>query len=206
MDLLLKTILGVVIVVVVIIGIYYLLQHVVAAGTVTQQQAETLVYSYLENHNPNATINITNVTPSQFQGSWHIVVSLVNNPTRPCPSYYIYSFDYPKYGFVNRTEETYTENCVINGLIANQSYAIGAYPVAIARSTSLNVSNVTDYVNMYGYNNTVVHAAYYGNLAVGGATYVKAWFINYTSPLTKRYVYTVISQTNGSLLASYASP
>ena len=207
MDLLSRTIIAMIIVIAVIVVIYYASQHVFPGGMVTKEQAASLVQSYLANHNPNAVVNVTNITPSQFAGSWHIVVSFINNPTRACPSYFIYSFDYPKYGFVNRTEYVYTQNCTISGLIANQSYVIGSYPVAIARSTSLNTSNVTSYLRLYGYNNTVVTATYYNATeAISGRNYSKVWVVNYNSQIANRSVYNIIAQVNGNLLASGANP
>jgi hypothetical protein len=143
------------------------------------------------------------VTPSQFSGSWHIVASVIKNPTRPCPSYYVYSFDYPQYGFVNRTESVYTEGCTIYGMIANKSYIIGSYPVAIARSYSLGTANVSNFVESVGYNNTVVHAVYYNQTYVDGAEYSSVWIVNYSSPASNKNVYSVISQIDGNFITAY---
>lgn len=203
MDILERTLLAIVAIVLVFFALYYATQHYLTGGSVTKQQAVTLVESYLQNNNPNAIINITNVTPSQYAGSWHVVASVIKNPESPCPGYYVYSYDYPQYELVNRTESVYTAGCVIYGLIPNQGYIIGSYPVAIARATSLNTSNVKLFIESVGYNNTVVHALYYNDTNVGGQNVSRVWIVNYSSAASNKNVYSVISQINGTFIATY---
>ncbi len=203
MDLLTKTILAIVIIVVVLVGLFYASQKVFPGGTVTQAQAISEISAYMASHNQNAIVNITNVTPSQYAGSWHILVSVINAPTSPCPSYYVYSFDYPKYGFVNRTESLYTSNCTVYGLVNNQSYIIGSYPVAIARSYSLNTSSVLAFVKEHGFNSTIVHATYFNSTFIDGKNYSKVWIVNYSAAGTLESVYSVISQVNGNFITTY---
>ncbi len=203
MDLLSKAVIIAIILVVAIVGAYYAFQKVFSQSTVTEQQAATLVTNYLQSHNPDAVINITNVTPSQFAGSWHIVASFINNPTTPCPTYLIYSFDYPKYGFVNRTETIYTTNCTVNGLVNGNNYTIGSYPVAIVRSYSLKNPSITSYVNLAGYSNVAVHAIYYSKFPLQGANYTKVWVVNYSAITSNQSLYAGISQVNGSLMFIY---
>ncbi len=203
MDLLSKAVIVAVVLVIIVVGAYYAFQKVFSQGTVTEPQAVALVTNYLQSHNPDAVINITNVTPSQFQGSWHIVASFINNPTTPCPTYLVYSFDYPKYGFVNRTDTIYTKNCTVYGLIGGTNYTIGSYPVAIVRSYSIGNKSITSYVSMVGYSNAVVHATYYPKFLFGGANYTKTWLVNYSAITSNQSLYAGISQVNGSLLFVY---
>jgi hypothetical protein len=204
MDLLLRALALTVIIVVALAAVYYAFQSgVFSQKVVTEQQAEALVVNYLQSHNPNAIVNVTNVTPSQYHGSWHIVVSFISNQTTPCPTYLVYSYDYPKYGFVNRTENTYTDNCTVAGLVPGMNYAIGAYPIAITRSYSLGTPAVMAYVDRIGYGNVVVHADYHAAFSLDGRNLAKVWVVNYSSVYTNQSVYSVISQTNGSLVAVY---
>lgn len=204
MDLLSKSVITVVIAVLIIFVAYYTISHVTFAQPVTEQQASSLVLHDLENANPGAAINITNVTPSQYAGSWHILASIVTNATSPCPSYSIYSFDYPKYGFVYQVENKYTSNCVIYGIVAGKGYIIGSYPVAITASYNLNLSSVNNFIQKYGLTKIAVYATYYNKTTLSGKNYTGIWLVNYTAP-NARYVAVVLSQVNGTELSAYGS-
>ncbi len=203
MDLLSKAIVIAVVAVIIVVGIYYAFQKVFLTGQVSEPQAVSLVTNYLESHNPGAVINITNVTPSQYQGSWHIEATFIGNASSPCPEYVLYSFDYPKYGFVNRTDNIYTKGCVIYGLVGNSNYSIGAYPIAISRATSLNITPVEEFILKYGYGNVTARALYYQNVSMFNGTYSKIWIVNYSSVNANSSVHAVISQTDGKYLFSY---
>ena len=203
MDLLSKTLIVAIVLVLVIVGAYYAFEKVFGQGSVTAQEAASLVKSNLQSHNPNAVVNITNVTQSQYPGSWHVVASFINDPTTPCPTYIIYSFDYPQYGFVDRADTIYTENCTINGFVTGSNYAIGSYPVAIVRSYSLKSPEITSYVDNAGYNNVVVHASYYQSFPFSGTNYTKVWLVNYSATTSNRSVYAGVSQVNGNLAFVY---
>lgn len=205
MDLLSKAVVIAIVAAILVVGVYYAFQKVFITGQVTERQAVALVTNYLQSHNPGAAINITNVTASQYPGSWHIEAAFVGNATSPCPEYVLYSFDYPKYGFVNRTDNVYTEGCVIYGMIGNASYTIGSYPVAIARATSLNLSQVNSMMNRYGRGNVTAMARFYQNITLFNGTYSKIWIVNYTAPADNGSVYVVISQTNGKYVFTYNS-
>lgn len=200
MDLLVKTLIIALVIIVALYGIYYVFQNNFTQS-VTEQQAVSLVTSDLQNSHPTAIINVTNVTPSRYAGSWHIVTSIIFNSTTPCPSYYIWSFDYPKYGFVNTTENDYTSGCVVYGL-RNQSYIIASYPVAIARSYSLNLSNVRGFVSKYGFNNVVVKAIYYNSTSFNYTSYGHVWIVNYSAPEVNTSAYVVLNRTGGSVLSA----
>lgn len=203
MDIILKSTIIVVILIAIVFGGYYAINQVGLSQPITQAQAVSLVTSDLQKTIPNSVINITNVTPSQFAGSWHILASIVTNATTPCPSYFIYSFDYPKYSFVYGVVNIYTKNCVIYGLGQNKSYTISSYPAAIARSYNLNIKNVTNFVKYYGYGSVVVLANYYNKTTLLGRTYNSIWLVNYSAPSSNHSVYVLLSQFNGTALLSY---
>ncbi len=202
MDLFSKTIAAAVVLVIIIFIGYFAASHVSFGSQVTEAQAEALVMHDLQNSNPGAVINVTNSTPSQYQGSWHIVTSVVLNATSPCPSYSIYSFDYPKYGFVYRVDNTYTDNCVVYGIAPGRGYVIGSYPVAITESYARNVSAVTGFVSRYGFGNVSVHATYYNSTVFYGTRYSDVWLVGYTAPKTNESVDVLLSQLNGTVLST----
>lgn len=203
MDLLLRSLLIVAAIIALVFAAYYTIKQVSSAQQVTKEQAEALVLRDLQNANPQAAVNITNVTPSEFSGSWHIVVSVIMNATSPCPSYFIYSFDYPKYQFVYRIDNTYTNRCIIYGLIPGKSYIVGSYPIAIARSYELNLSTVTTFINKYGYGRVSVHAQYFNSTKLFGENYTQVWIVNYSAIQAPYSVYAVLSQVNGTPLFTY---
>jgi hypothetical protein len=198
MDLLVKSAIAVVVVVVIVGAAFYLQSSGVFTQQVTQAQAVSLVYHDLQNSNPTANINITNVTPSQYSGSWHIMVSIIENATSPCPSYFVYSFDYPKYGFVYQIYNTYTDNCVIYGNKGNQTI-IGSAPAAITRSYDLNIPAVVSFIQKYGYSSVKTYAAYYKNfVSTGGYNYTGVWLVNYITSKSNATVSVLIYQNNGT--------
>ena len=203
MDLLLKTLIIAVVLVVIIAVIYYAFEKVFVPGPITEQQAATLITTYLQNNNPNALVNVTNETVSNYPGSWHVVVSLVSDPTTPCPTYIVYYFDYPKFSLVNSTNNIYTQHCEVVGYVKNQSYTIGSFPAAIILSYNSNSSAIHTFVNVSGYNNVIVHANYYPNIAINNFNYTKVWIVNYSATTNNKSVYAVLSQSNGTLYTTY---
>ena len=195
--------LSAVVIVIILVAIYFVLQKIIPAEQVTQAQAAALIMSDLQNSYPNAVINITNVTPSRFRGSWHILASVIANATTPCPSYYAYSFDYPQYGFVYRVQNTYTSNCVIYGMQENNSYILSSYPVAIARSYNLTLPLVTNFVNAYGYRNVAANASFYSNYTVFGGRYNNVWLVGYGAPAANYSVYVLLTQIGGRPITDY---
>lgn len=198
MDLLSKAFIIAVVVIALLVAVKFAVQN--SPQPVSQAEAVANVTHFLTQSTPPGTlINITSVTPSQYQGSWHIVTGIIINATSPCPSYYVDSFDYPQYGFVSRLENNYTANCIINGI--NKSYVIGYYPVAIARSYSLNISQVRDFVNRYGYSNVQVQANRAASERINGINYSSVWVVYYTAPSANYSVY-VYLQPNGTLITA----
>ncbi len=198
MDILVKALIIVVIIIAFIAVVRYAVQ--VAPQQISQSQAIANVTHFLRQSTPIGTvINITSVTPSQYSGSWHIVAGVVINGTSPCPSYYVDSFDYPQFGFVPGNDNNYTANCIINGL--NKSYVIGYYPVAIARSYQLNLPQVKNYVQAYGYKNIQVQANQVPQKTINGVNYTNVWIVYYTAPSTTNAVQ-VYLQPNGTVITT----
>ena len=202
---LLVNVLVLAVIIIAILAAVFLFGQQIFPSTITTTQAESLVLSDLQNANPGANLSVTNVTPSQFSGSWHIVVSAVLNATSPCPSYYIYSFDYPKYGFVYRIVNDYASGCSIF-VVGNQStYTLTSYPVAITRSYMLNVSQIKDFVNAYGYYNVSTSAQFFNKTVMAGTTYNDIWLVRYSARKATHSVYAILSEAGGDLLGTYNS-
>ncbi|MEM0201338.1 MAG: hypothetical protein QXD23_02935 [Candidatus Micrarchaeaceae archaeon] len=204
MDLLSKTIIGVIIIIAVIFVFYYLQSNgIFGTYTITQSQAKALVLNDLQNTFQNAVINITNVSKSQYQGSWHIIAAIVQNSTSPCPDYSVVSFDYPKYNFVYKIENVYTQNCVIYQKGLNQSSIISSYPTAIIKSYESNLTLIKNYVNKYGFNNVSVYANYFSNLKYLSKNYTDIWEINYTTTKSNNVVSVLLYESNGMIAKTY---
>lgn len=202
MDLLAKVFLYAVIILAVLLVVYSVFQQSsIFSPHVSKQQAEALVIEDLLGANPAFVVNITNVTPSNYSGSWHILASVTYNYTTPCPSSFDYSFDYPKFGFVYRVSNTYTTYS--NGVCTIAGNATGRLSVAIARSWKSGNANITNYVNSVGFNNTTVRAVYYESIGRFGMNFSKVWLVNYTSTLSNRSVCAMVSYGNGSTIGSY---
>ena len=203
MDLLLKSIIAMV----VIIGIIFVAYFAISSTHteyLTRSEAVSQVVDYLQNSNQGAVVNITNATESTSPGSWDVVATVITNATKQCPSYLAYYFDYPRYGFVNGTQTIYTSGCKVYGYNKSRTYIIGSYPVAITMVHLLNLSVVNKFSGEYGAN--VVVSAYYNKTSnVGGQEYNNTWTIRYSAPEASNSLYIVISQLNGTYIASYNS-
>ncbi len=167
-----------------------------ASHPVTRAQAIANITNYVHDaYGANATVNITNVTPSQYQGSWDILAGVVTNGTSPCPSYFVLSFEYPFNTYNYRIQNNYTSNCKVN------EATIGSVPVAIAKSYSLNNSQVRNFVNQYGYSNVIVRANRVDMQQINGVNYTNIWVVDYTAPKTSNSVQ-VYLETNGTLITA----
>ncbi|MGC8479600.1 MAG: hypothetical protein ACP5M9_02950 [Candidatus Micrarchaeia archaeon] len=206
MDLLSKTAIIAVIFILIVFLLYYLQSAgVFGSYIVTKAQAETLVLNDLQNTFQGAQINITNVSASQYQGSWHIIASVVQNATTPCPDYGVYSFDYPKYNFVYKVENIYTQNCVLYQKGLNQGDIIGSYPAAITQSYDANISSINNFVSKYGFSNVSVTAKYFNTTVYEGKKYKEVWVIDYTALKSNYSVYALLYGSNGSVATVYNS-
>lgn len=202
MELLARAIIGIVVIVLILLLLFYSLQNTLFQH-VSKQQAEALVLSDLQRNYPGAIVNITNDTPSNYSGSWHVSASLVLNATSPCPSFFEYSFDYPKFGFQYTVDNRYTQNCVIYGLTSDKPFIISSYPVAITRAYLLNVSSVMNYINVTRFGNVVARAHFYNYTNLLGTNYTNVWLVSFSSRIENHSVYVILSQLNGNLIAAY---
>ncbi len=203
MDLLVKTVILAVVIAILLVSAYFLIPRISAAPPVTEQQAIAAVESDISDAYPTAYANITNVTPSAFPGSWHIVASVIFNSTKPCPSYYVWSFDYPKYGFINRVDNIYTSNCTVYGMLQNKSYILASYPAAITASYDIGLKSIKNFIGKYGYANMFVHAKFYNATSIMGENYTRVWLVNYSAINSNYSEYVLISQIGGKLLLNY---
>ncbi len=212
MDLLAKV--GVLIVVLIIIfSAGFLLFVHPSRSQLTQAQAEQTVLTDIKTLNPNATVSIVAASASkQYNGSWDIVLSVVYNATRPCPSLSIQEYDYPALGLSGTpvTDNQYSGvsggHCVIYGLSSAPTYVISSPEIAIARSYNASPPELVAFVNMYGYNDINAYASFFANMSPSttplNATFSNVWLVNYTSPLSPTREYVILGQS-GQILGNY---
>ncbi|MGC8547505.1 MAG: hypothetical protein ACP5MC_00685 [Candidatus Micrarchaeia archaeon] len=182
--------------------VYFLFAHVLVSK-VTENQAVALVEADIQKNYPGAEIQLTNVSPSVYRGSWHVVVSVITNATTPCPNYFVYAYDYPKFGFVPTNVNNYTSSCIIYGFTTSKPFIIASFPVAIARATSLNISSVINYIKQFGYSNVSVTASFMNTTKLENRNYTGVWLVNYTAKKANYSVIAAITQLNGSLIEAY---
>jgi hypothetical protein len=194
-------------------AVYYFVIAPKVQKTLTASQAEQFVINDLKSGSPSANITVINVSNSTLKkGSYNIVLSIVYNATRPCPTLFIEAFDYPATGLVPSIDNLYTKDCIIYGISDAPSYVISSPEIAIARSYNQSVNHginqVTYYVSDYGYNNTAVTAQYYpylNNTQTNlGKSYYNVWLVRYKAAAANFSVYTVIG--NSTVLANYTQP
>jgi len=207
MELLAKAGIMAVIIVILALALALLLVQPISVQPVNALQAEQIVLSDLRAQNPNAIISVINVSQSSLKaGSWEVVVTVVYNATRPCPTLFLESFNYPAVTLVPSVVNLYTQACQVYGLTNAPSYIISSPYVAITRSFNLANTIITDYVGAYGYNSTVVHAKFYaalnGTSTPLNETFYNLWLVNYTTPNANYSVIALLNQS-GSLAAVY---
>jgi len=144
---------------------------------------------------PGANVTITDIRPSVYAGSWHVLASVVGNATTPCPSYQTYTYDYPAFGLVNGTDNKYTAaNCTIYNY--EPGTQVGSAPVAVTLASSL--SSIRQYINSSGFAN-VRTSAMADNVTISGRV-MRIWNVSYSSPLESNSIYVLLSQLNGSIV------
>ncbi|MGD0729180.1 MAG: hypothetical protein ABR981_03840 [Candidatus Micrarchaeaceae archaeon] len=209
MDLFGKVAVIVVILIVIFTAAFILFQHTAKQTQLTATQAEQYVINDLKASNPNANITIINVSNSSLKnGSYNIILSIVYNGTRPCPTLSIVGYDYPATGLVPSVDNLYTSKCVIYGLSNAPSFVISSKYIAIAESYDKNLSQISDYVNTFGYYNTNVHATYYA-LLNNTQTHLtqslyNVWLVQYKATNANYSVYAVID-SSGAIVGNYIS-
>ncbi len=180
--------------------------------SLTASQAQQIVIEDLHQTHPNASIIVTNVTPSTLsQGSWYVYASIVYNATRPCPTVYLDQYDYPATGLVPTVANLYTQHCIIFGLAGTglpyYTYLITSPEIAIAKSYNSSYPSLVRYVSAFGYYNTNVYAKRYAVLnhttMPANVTFYNAWLINYTAAYAPYSEYVVMNST-GMILYNYS--
>ena len=183
------------------------------SGPLTQGQAQSLVLNDIKSQNPAATVAVVSVYPSTLtNNSWNIVSSVVYNATKPCPTLFIQSYDYPATGLQPSTDNLYTRGCVIYGLSTAPTYVISSPYIAIARASSSNSIAVTNYVA--NTNPVYAYATFYANLSASitaltncsacNKSFSNVWLVNYTGNSPSN-LYVVLGQS-GMIVANYTLP
>jgi hypothetical protein len=211
MDLLGKVVVIVLVLVIVFTAVFVLSKHTTNTP-LTAAQAVQFVINDLRASNPGANITVINVSNSTLKaGSYDVVLSIVYNATRPCPTLFIEAFDYPATGLVPSIDNLYTKNCIIYGLSGTsplEQYVISSPQIAIARSYNQGIGQITNYVSTFGYNNTVVTAKFYPYLNENythlGQSFYNVWLIKYKATGINYSVYAVLD-SSGAVAGNYTS-
>ncbi len=206
MDLLVKTTVVAVILAVVAVAAIALAYHPQKAQ-LTQGAAEQTVMSDLKANNPNASIQIVNVSPSRLENdSWQIIVSITYNATKPCPTLFIEGFDYPATGLSPTVDNLYTRNCTVYGISTAPSYVISSPEIAIVESYEASGVAAKGYVSEWGYANTNVNATFHPELNASvtpmNRSFANIWLVNYSASNAGYDYYVAISQS-GSIVGNY---
>jgi len=185
----------------------FLLSTHAISPNLTAPQAVQYVLSDMRASNPSANISVINVSASTLKaGSWDVVLSVVYNASRPCPTLFIEGFDYPATGLVPSVDNLYTSHCVVYGLSTAPSYVISSPYIAIARSYNQSFMPVTSYVDGFGYNNTQVHARFFSSIGMTSTplqrNFTSVWLVNYTARDATYSEFAVMS-SSGSIIANY---
>lgn len=208
MDLLVKVAIVVIILVIICSAVFILLERTFQSQ-LTAAQAEQYVINDLKTTNSNANITIISVSNSTLKkGSYNIVLSVVYNATRPCPTLFIEEYDYPATGLVPSQDILYTDKCVIYGLSNASSYVISSPEIAIAKSYKQNLGQIVNYVTTYGYNNTNVNAVFYATLYSNYTrlpeNYSNVWLVHYKA-VNANYSIDVVLDSSGAIANSYTT-
>ena len=189
-----------VILLIAIFGIAYVLSQHLNQSALTSNTVEGYVIKDLQQQNPNSSIKIINVTPSSIEsGSWDVVVRLISNSTRACPTLLIEGFDYPAMTLLPSLYNKYVGNCVISGSAYSSSYVVGNPAVAITEVYEQKNPAMMGYLNQYGYNNTHVGAKFYytlndSTLPINTSMH-NAWVITYNAVNANYSLYAVLNQS-----------
>jgi hypothetical protein len=192
MDLLTKVIVYAAVLVVALVAITYGLQAFAGSGrALSETQASENITHYLNMIYPGANVTITDIKPSVYAGSWHVLASVVENASTPCPAYQTYTFDYPAFGLVNGTDNKYTAaNCTVYNYEPGDQ--VGSAPVAVTLAS--NLSNIKQYINSFGFANVETSAVAYNETT---------WQVMYSSPLSSNAVYVLLAQNSGNVIAVF---
>lgn len=198
MELLARVVVAAVVIAAIVFAGYYIgTSSLFRSQLVTSQQAAALVTSDLRNLYPSANVTLTKLVPSNYSGSWYIEASVVSNATSPCPWYSVYSFDYPKFGFVSRKMNTYTQNCMpmnysLGNLIPNPQ---------VATTLASGVAGVKSYLASYGISNVTAATNFFNKTVAAGRNFTNVYIVKYSTMKANYSVSAILSQLNGSVLS-----
>jgi hypothetical protein len=209
MELIEKVAIIVVVLVIIFSGVFLFIKHS-SSSKPTAAQAEQFVINDVKQANPSANVTVIDVSNSTVEsGSYNIILSIVYNATRPCPTLFITEYDYPATGLVPSLDNLYVGNCKIYGLNPSLSgYDISSPEVAIAQSYSKNITAVTNLVSTYGYNNTYVTAMFYPTLSSNQTAldqnFSNVWLIKYSATNADYSAYVVLN-SSGTVAGNYTT-
>ena len=210
MDLLYKVLLVIVVVIAISALVFVIFQSTVTPAKLTAAQAVKFVLRDLNQSNPNALYSVINVSNSTSRpgSSYYIVLSVVQNATKPCPSLSMESFDYPAFGLVPQQDNVFIANCNVTGLSAAPSNISSSPELAIVRSYSSNNTMIKNYVSTFGYGNTNVYAKFYPylneNITHLGQSFYNVWLVHYIASNAKYSIYAVLD-SSGSIAGNYST-
>lgn len=212
MNLFAKTALAIIILILVAAVLFVLLRHI-PPSSVTKQEAEAFVVNDLKQSNSNVNISIINVSPSTLaKGSWNVIVSLVYNNSRACPTVLIEGYDYPAMTLLSNVYDLYSSGngastCNIYGISSAPTYIISLPQIAVARTTIISPL-ASSYIDQFGYNNTFAKARYLPALNSSftplGENFSNVWLVNYTAAGANYSEYVVLS-SSGGVLGAYSA-
>ncbi|MDE1865313.1 MAG: hypothetical protein KGH94_01580 [Candidatus Micrarchaeota archaeon] len=203
---LLSTAAVIAVIAIVITGAALFIFSKVPPGKLTVNQAENLVTSDIKAQNPNANITFISVTNSSLRpDSWQIIISVIYNGSKPCPTMMVDVFNYPVQSLLHPDVIVYSSGnstgCVVNGYSSAPSYVINSNQIAIARSYSSGNSTIKSYVNRFGYPSTFVTASFLTQNS-GLSNETNDWLIRYSATNANYSVMAVLDQS-GKILQTY---
>lgn len=202
MELITRVVLLAVIFIAILLVVYFMMSAISPAGSVTKAQALNRTLAYVKNTYPGAITSVNVTASPAYAGSWLIIVGIITNATSPCPSYSVDTFDYPRFPFINRTQNIYTSGCAIKGFSSGKNFSLYNAPEAITLAY-LNAS-VNGFVSQFGFGNVSVMSQFYnGTVRLQGTNYTNIYLLNYSAPMADYNLYAVLSQSTGNVLRTY---
>jgi hypothetical protein len=205
MDLLLKV--GILVVVIAVIaGISVtLFTPPQGQGSLT---AEQLVLNDVNKTYPGAIVSVINSTLSSENESGMLFLSVVINPTSPCPTLQIEHYNYQATHLVSTIDNIYINyvsgNCAVP-VLSSPGFTVGSSYVATAVAYNRSAW-VQHYVTVFGYNLTDAHSKYYPSMAANltplNTSFLNVWLVNFTASPASYSEYTVLNQT-GKIIGNY---
>jgi len=170
----------------------------------TEEKAVNFVKEHMQVNYPGANTSVFLVTPQD--GSWKISAKVIYGMNTPCPNLSIVVYEYPKFGFVPREQNTITSKCEVLSCKGIQNCSITTPEEAVIASHKLNdVPEVTSFINEFGYDNVKVDAAFYESYfePKKNLTYSSVWIVRWNSPDADYSIRLILNQTGGKLIDKF---